>query len=85
MKSLVASRTAPHRDPMDLDTSSTIDRSTIRRVDCAALATVTCSKFPTRMNDVGMIAEADTSTMFLPFTASVVTVTDGPLMEDTPM
>ena len=57
MNVLAASRTAGHRQPMELDTSSTSDRSTMRRVASPALLTVTSSKFATLMNVVGTVAD----------------------------
>ena len=53
MNVLAASLTAAHCGPIELDTSSTSDRSTIRRVASPVLATVTVLMLATLMNVVG--------------------------------
>jgi hypothetical protein len=68
---LAASLTAGHRAPIELETSSTSDRSTMRRVASPALVTVTSVKFPSRMNVVGSFAVAVTVTTFAPVAGMV--------------
>ena len=66
MNVLAASLTAPHCGPIELDTSSTSDRSTILRVASPVLATVTVLILATLMNVVGMTAVAVTVTTLTP-------------------
>ncbi len=56
---------------MELETSSTSDRSTIRRVASPVLVTVTSRKFASFMNVVGSVAVAVTVTVLTPVVASV--------------
>src|SRR5436309_3414800 len=67
-----ASRTAGHRHPIEPETSSTSERSTIRRVASPELLTVTCVKLPSLMNEVGMTAVALMVMVLTPVDAFVV-------------
>ena len=71
---LAASRTADHCGPIELDTSSTSDRSTILRVASPVLETVTELMLATLMNVVGNTAVAFTVTVLTPVAASTVDV-----------
>ena len=71
MNAREASRTAPHFAPMELETSRTSDRSTMRRIAWLELAIWTSEKFPIFMNVVGSVAVALMSTMLTPEAASV--------------
>ena len=55
MKVRVASLTAAHRPPIELDTSMTSDRSTMRRVASPVLLTFRTWKFASFMNVVGQL------------------------------
>jgi len=66
-----ASRTAPHFDPIELDTSRMSDRSTMRRRASLVLVTVTWFTVATRMKVAGTTADAVTVTMFSPVVLSV--------------
>src|ERR1700730_13677822 len=66
MNDLAASLTAPHCAPMEPDTSSTRDKSTILRVASPELVTLTWVKLAIFMNDVGIIVEAVTVTTLMP-------------------
>ena len=61
-----ASLTAGHFEAIELDTSSTSDRSTMRRVACPLLLTTTWLRFASFMNVVGIVTDAVTVTMFTP-------------------
>src|SRR4051794_12113683 len=74
MKALAADATAPHRHPIELETSRTSDRSTMRRVASPLAATVTCLKLTSCMKVVGRIACAVTVTTLTPLAASTVDV-----------
>src|SRR5213592_2876217 len=74
MNVLEASLTAAHLEPIEPDTSSTRDRSTIRRVASPVLVTVTWLKLPSLMKLVGSISVALTVTVLMPVTALVVGV-----------
>src|SRR6185437_5300625 len=69
MKLRAASATALHCGPIELDTSITSDRSTMRRVAWPELDTVTSLKLASRMNVVGSVAVAVTVTTFTPVVA----------------
>src|SRR5215475_11315538 len=84
MNARAESRTVGHLAPIEPDTSRMSDRSTIRRVASAVAFTFIVVKFPSRMNVVGRLADAATSTMLLPDAASVVRVTVGPLVSVAP-
>ena len=58
-------------DPIELDTSSMSDRSTMRRVASPVLVTVRSVKFARRMNVVGTVADAVTVTVLTPVTVFV--------------
>ena len=66
-----ASLTAVHWEPIELDTSRTSERSTIRRVASPVLFTVTLFRFASFMNVVGMSMAAVTVTVFTPVALSV--------------
>ena len=70
----VASWTADHCDPIELDTSRMSDRSTMRRVASPELLTVTVLKLATFMNVVGSTADAVTVTMLTPLAGTTVEV-----------
>src|SRR5437667_12228313 len=72
MNVLEASLTAAHLEPIEQDTPSTRDRSTIRRVASPELVTVTWVKLPILRQLVGSICVAVTVTKLKPVTASVV-------------
>src|SRR6266446_6372211 len=72
MKDREASLTAAHLEPIEPDTSSTRERSTIRRVASPVLVTCTWLKLPSFMKVVGSISVAVTVTTLTPVTASVV-------------
>ena len=73
MNERAASLTAAHWEPIEPDTSSTSDRSTMRRVASPELVTVRSVKLASRMNVVGTVAEAVTVTVFTPVAALVAT------------
>ena len=73
MKLLTASLTVDHCEPIELDTSSTSDRSTMRRVASPELVTVRSVKLASRMNVVGTVADAVTVTVLTPVAAFVLT------------
>src|SRR3954470_24012564 len=66
-----ASRTTLHLEPIELETSRTSDRSTMRRVASPLLLTLTESKLPSRMKVVGSVAVPTTVTVLIPVDASV--------------
>ncbi len=70
MKLRAASRIEPHWDPIELETSSTSDRSTMRRVASLELETVSSVKLPIRMKVVGTTAVARMVTMLSPVSSS---------------
>src|SRR5579872_1188134 len=72
MNARVASRTIDHCDPIELETSSTIERSTMRRVAWLELAIVTWLKLASFMTVVGSTVDADTLTMLTPLTVSTL-------------
>src|SRR3954452_21556218 len=61
-----ASLTAGHLDAIELETSSTSERSTMRRVAWPLLLTTTWLRFASFMNVVGIVTDAVTVTMFTP-------------------
>ena len=65
-----ASRTVGHWAPIELDTSRTSERSTMRRVASPVAETVTLLKFPSFMNVVGITTDAVMSTVLTPVAAS---------------
>jgi hypothetical protein len=69
----LASRTAAQPDPIELDTSSTSERSTIRRCASPMLLMVTLSMLASFMNVVGSSVVAVTVTTFTPLAAIVWT------------
>ena len=71
-KVLTASLTAAHLGPIELETSSTRDRSTILRVASPELPTVTSWKLASCMNVVGSVADAFTVTTLSPLAGIVV-------------
>ena len=64
-----ASATVGHCEPIELLTSMTSDRSTIRRVASPELVTVRFVKLASRMNVVGTVAAAVTVTVLTPVAA----------------
>ncbi len=72
MNCRVASRTVDHCEPIDPETSTTSDRSTMRRVAWPIEETVIVLKFASPMNVVGSTAVALMVTVFTPVDASVV-------------
>ena len=90
MNSRAASLTAGHLEPIEPETSSTSDRSTMRRCASPSLETVTCWKLASRMNVVGTTAVARTVTTFTPVSTIVsrskkLGSVVGLVTEDTPM
>src|SRR3954468_25071584 len=63
---LAAPRTAGHFDAIELETSSTSDKSTMRRVACPLLLTTTWLRFASFMNVVGIVTDAVTVMMLTP-------------------
>ena len=79
-----------HFEPIDPETSSTSERSTMRRCASPSLDTVTCWKFARRMNVVGRTAVARTVTTLTPVVLSVrmskkLASVAGFVTDDTPM
>ena len=68
----LASLTAAHFPPIELETSRMSDKSTMRRVASPVLPTVTSVKLPSLMNVVGSTADAVTVTTLMPVTTFVV-------------
>ncbi len=71
MKFRVASRTVAHCAPIDPETSTTSDRSTMRRVASPDALTFIVRKFARPMNVVGSTALALIVTVLMPVAASV--------------
>jgi hypothetical protein len=73
MNARVASATVDHCVPIELDTSSISDKSTMRRVASPVLLTFSVVKLASRMNVIGTVAHAVTVTVLTPVAASVFT------------
>jgi hypothetical protein len=71
MNSRVASRTVGHCAPIDPETSTTRDRSTMRRVASPLALTFMVRKFARPMNVVGRTALALMVMVLMPVAASV--------------